>query len=137
MSALAHVLAWLTGALGIGTFVHLTAPADPVLVIRFHMLLLSSVLLLLACIEMTVLRVLDVSRLRSAACVCGLVLGLLHLVLVVFYAVLLTGLQSWGDIITLDLVRGFAREVPAMLANLPFSVAPLLAAALLGGLAHQ
>lgn len=135
MSALAHALAWLTGVLGIGAFVHVTAPADPALVIRFHLLLLSSLLLVLAFAEMTVLRMLDESRARVAACAFGLLLGMLHLVLVVFYAVLLAGLQSWGDIITLDLVRGFAREVPTMLANLPFSVAPLVAAALLGGLA--
>jgi len=126
---------WLTAVAGIVAFIHVAGLQDHVFVARFHLLVLGSALLVVLFLEGVIVYACKQGKnSRSFALISGCSLGAAHALLVAYYGALIFGLRSWGDVITQDLLFGFAREVPFLLSNMPFSVFPAIVAGIIVGL---
>lgn len=97
-------------------------PADALLP---HLLMVAIPLAALLLVRLAVARLVPNSTLRTA--IGAPLLAALLAVMLLYYVLVIAGLESWGGIIAWNVIPSYARQAPAYLANLGF--APALAAA--------
>lgn len=83
---------------------------------------LHFVVLVWSCVALVRLALARLASPRTAVAVSALLVGTSLSVLLVYYSVVLIGLQSWGRVISWDLIRSYAIQAPALADALGLSI---------------